>query len=88
MDIDHQDRKILKQLQISSDISLDRLGEMIGLSCNAVWRRVRALETAGVTTRRIALVNPEKLDLGLLVFNQIKTAQHSVEWTEQLTKTA
>ena len=42
MDIDHLDRKILKQLQISSDISLDRLGEMIGLSRNAVWRRVKA----------------------------------------------
>ena len=81
MDIDHLDRKILKQLQISSDISLDRLGEMVGLSCNAVLRRIRALETAGIITRRVALVDPEKLDLGLLVFIQIKTAQHSVEWT-------
>ena len=76
MDIDHLDRKILKQLQISSDISLDCLGEMVGLSRNAVWRRVRALETAGIITRRVALVDPEKLDLGLLVFIQTKTAQH------------
>ena len=88
MDIDHLDRKILKQLQISSDISLDRLREMIGLSRNAVWRRVEALESSGVITRRMALVDPEKQDLGLLVFIQIKTAQHSVEWTKQLTKTA
>ena len=88
MDIDHLDRKILTQLQISSDISLDRLGEMVGLSRNAVWRRVRALETVSIITRRVALVDPEKLDLGLLVFIQIKTAQPSVEWTEQLAKTA
>ncbi len=88
MDTDRLDRKILKQLQIFSDISLDRLGEMVGLSRNAVWRRVRALETAEMITRRVALVDPEKLDLGMLVFIQIKTAQHSVEWTEQLAKTA
>ena len=35
-----------------------------------------------------ALVDPEKLDLGLLVFIQIKSAQHSIEWTEQLAETA
>ena len=88
MDIDHLDRKILKQLQMSSDISLDQLGTLIGLSRNAVWRRVKALEAAGVITRRVALLDPDKLDLGLLVFVQIKTAQHSIEWTEQLSKTA
>ena len=88
MDIDHLDRKILKQLQISSDISLDHLGAMIGLSRNAVWRRVKVLEANGIIMRRVALVDPEKLDLGLLVFIQIKSAQHSIEWTEQLAETA
>ena len=76
MDIDHLDRKILKQLQISSDISLDRLGEMIGLSCNAVWRRVRALATAGVITRRVALVDPENWIL--VCWCSIKSKQRSI----------
>jgi len=34
------------------------------------------------------LVNPEKLGFGLLVFIQIKTAQHSVDWTRKLAQTA
>ena len=88
MDIDHLDRKILKQLQISNDISLEHLGAMIGLSRNAVWRRVKALEADGIIIHRVAPVDPEKLDLGLLVFIQIKSAQHSIEWTEQMAETA
>ena len=61
---------------------------MIGLSRNAVWRWVKVLEANGIIMRRVALVDPEKLDLGLLVFIQIKSAQHSIKWTEQLAKTA
>ena len=88
MDIDHLDRKILKQLQISNDISLEHSGAMIGLSRNAVWRRVKAREADGIIMGRFAPVDPEKLDLGLLVFIQITSAQHSIEWTEQLAETA
>ena len=41
-----------------------------------------------VITGRVALVNPKKLGLGLLVFIQIKTAQHSVDLTHKLAQTA
>tara|TARA_B100000780_G_scaffold187486_1_gene131721 strand:+ start:519 stop:692 length:174 start_codon:yes stop_codon:yes gene_type:complete len=57
------------------------LGAAVDLSRNAVWRRIKVLEDQAVITGRLALVNPEKLDLGLLVFIQIKTVQHSVDWT-------
>ena len=46
------------------------------------------MDTAVILTRRVAPVDREKLDLGLLVLIQIKTAQRSVECTEQLVKTA
>jgi Lrp/AsnC family transcriptional regulator len=55
------------------------LGTADGMSRNAVWRRIKALEDQVVITGRVALVNPKKLGLGLLVFIQIKTAQHSVD---------
>ena len=64
------------------------MGAAVDLSRNAVWRRIKVLEDQAVITGRLALVNPEKLDLGLLVFIQIKTVQHSVDWTWKLAQTA
>ena len=74
--MDEFDRKILNALQADAAISLDRLGETIGLSRNACWRRVKAMETSGVITNRVALIDPIKVDLGLMVFMQVRTNSH------------
>lgn len=81
--IDPIDRKILAQLQRDADISLDVLGESVGLSRNACWRRIRALEDAGVITGRIATLNARKLGLGLTVFMQIRTNAHAPDWLKK-----
>jgi Lrp/AsnC family transcriptional regulator len=77
---DEFDRKILNALQADAAISLDRLGETIGLSRNACWRRVKAMETSGVITNRVALIDPIKVDLGLMVFMQVRTNSHDPKW--------
>jgi Lrp/AsnC family transcriptional regulator len=77
---DEFDRKILNALQADAAISLDRLGETIGLSRNACWRRVKAMETSGVITNRVALIDPIKVDLGLMVFMQVRTNSHDHKW--------
>jgi Lrp/AsnC family transcriptional regulator len=77
---DEFDRKILNALQADAAISLDRLGETIGLSRNACWRRVKAMETSGVITNRVALIDPIKVDLGLMVFMQVRTNSHDQKW--------
>ena len=74
------DRKILNALQADAAISLDQLGETIGLSRNACWRRVKAMETSGVITKRVALIDPIKVDLGLMVFMQVRTNSHDPKW--------
>ncbi|MDG1449975.1 MAG: Lrp/AsnC family transcriptional regulator [Ascidiaceihabitans sp.] len=78
--MDEFDRKILNALQADAAISLDRLGETIGLSRNACWRRVKAMETSGVITNRVALIDPIKVDLGLMVFMQVRTNSHDPKW--------
>ncbi|WP_415920637.1 Lrp/AsnC family transcriptional regulator [Tateyamaria sp. SN6-1] len=78
--IDPFDAKILNALQRNCDLSLDALGEAVGLSRNATWRRVRALEDAGMIIRRVALVDADKLGLGLQVFMQIRTHSHDPDW--------
>ena len=78
--LDELDRKILNALQADATISLDQLGETIGLSRNACWRRVKAMETSGVITKRVALIDPIKVDLGLMVFMQVRTNSHDPKW--------
>ena len=78
--LDEIDRKILNVLQADAAISLDQLGETIGLSRNACWRRVKAMETSGVITKRVALIDPIKVDLGLMVFMQVRTNSHDPKW--------
>lgn len=80
--LDELDRKILNALQADAAISLDQLGETIGLSRNACWRRVKAMETSGVITKRVALIDPIKVDLGLMVFMQVRTNSHDPKWQQ------
>ena len=83
MELDPTDRRILHRLQQDSDISLEALGEEIGLSRNACWRRVKQLEDQGVIARRVALVDPESVGLGLTVFIQIRTDSHDADWLDR-----
>ena len=78
--IDEIDRRILAELQRDASLSADQMAERINLSRNACWRRMRRLEEDGFITGRVALVDAEKLGLGLSVFILIRTSSHDREW--------
>lgn len=84
--LDALDRKILTHLQRDASQSLESLGDTIGLSRNACWRRIRAMEEAGVITGRVALADPALVDLGLMVFMQVRTNQHDPDWAGRFAK--
>lgn len=84
--IDAFDRKILNALQHEADLGLEELGDRVGLSRNACWRRIKALEDAKVIRRRVALLDAQKLNLGLSVFIQIKAAAHDAKWLDQFSR--
>ena len=79
-EMDAIDRKILDQLQRDATLSIAEIAERVGLSQTPCWKRIQRLEAQGVIERRVALLNPEKLSLGLTVFAQIETGDHSGEW--------
>jgi Lrp/AsnC family transcriptional regulator len=79
-EIDTVDRRILAELQRDGTLSVDQLSERISLSRNACWRRMRRLEDDGFITGRVALVDAEKLGLGLSVFILIRTSNHDPDW--------
>ena len=75
-ELDEIDRRILAELQRDGTLSVDQMSERVSLSRNACWRRMRRLEDDGVITGRVALVDAEKLGLGLSVFILIRTSNH------------
>jgi Lrp/AsnC family transcriptional regulator len=78
--MDAIDLKILDILQRDATLSIAEIGERVGLSQTPCWKRIQRLEAAGVIERRVALLNPEKVGLGLTVFVSIETADHSAAW--------
>ena len=80
MGFDSQDRAILRIIQQDATIGLENLSDRVNLSRNACWRRLKLLEERGVIRKRVALLDPEALDLGLQVFIHVKTADHSITW--------
>lgn len=86
LEIDDLDRRILHHLQRDCGLSLEALGEEIGLSRNACWRRIRRLEEDGVLRGRVALVDPEALGLGLQVFISVRTNSHDPDWVESFAR--
>ena len=58
------------------------LGEAVGLTATPCWRRVQNLERQGVIDRRVALLDPEQLGLGITALVHIRTNQHSARWLE------
>ena len=72
------DRKILEVLQRQGDISHAALAEGVGASTASCWRRIKALEAAGVLERQVRLVNPEAIGLGVDVLCQVRMKSHEL----------
>ena len=71
---------LLTLLQKDAAVSMDILSERVGLSRNACWRRVKQMEDADVIRGRVALLDPDAVGVGLLVFVMIKTNNHVPDW--------
>ena len=84
--IDTIDTRILNELQRDAGQSLEALGDAVGLSRNACWRRVKALEDSGVIRGRVALVDPQAAQMGLMVFMQIRTHSHDPDWQARFSR--
>src|SRR3984893_16130496 len=84
--LDEFDRKILATLQVDSSLSMQEIADRVGLSSTPCWRRIQKLESSGYIKRRVALLDAEKLNLGVSVFIAVKTNQHNAEWVQKFRK--
>ncbi len=86
--MDSFDRHILSLLQDDGSLSLAEISEQIGLSQTPCWRRIQTLEKKGIIRKRVALLDPEQLNVGLTVFVSLKTNQHTPEWAASVNEFA
>src|ERR1700682_1277864 len=81
--MDATDRKILALLQDDASLSVAEIGNRVGLSSTPCWKRIQRLEADGVLIKRVALVDQDKLGLGVTVFVSIETGDHSQDWLDR-----
>ena len=81
--MDAIDRKILALLQQDAARSVAEIGNLVGLSSTPCWKRIQRLEADGVIQKRVALIDQDKLGLGVTVFVSVETDDHSQEWLKR-----
>jgi Lrp/AsnC family transcriptional regulator, cysteine-sensing transcriptional activator len=81
--MDGIDRKILTVVQEDASLSVAEIGQRVGLSSTPCWKRLQRLEADGVILRRVALVDPDKIGLGISVFVSVETNDHSQDWLKK-----
>ncbi len=81
--MDDLDRKIVQLLQDDATLSVREIGEAVGLSATPCWRRIRNLEERGVLTKRVTLVDPAKINLGVSALVFIRTNEHNKLWLQK-----
>ena len=74
--LDTTDRRILEWPQKEPGINAAELGEKIGLSQSAVWRRIQSLRDEGVIRDQPVKLDREKVGLNTMVFAHVKLTSH------------
>jgi Lrp/AsnC family transcriptional regulator len=70
------DIKILALLQQDASLTAAEVAEQVNLSASPCWRRINRLEQEGIIEKKVALLNAEKLGLGLVIFSRVRLAKN------------
>lgn len=84
--MDKIDRRILGLLQQDATMPVAEIGKRVGLSTTPCWRRIQKLEEDGVIQRRVALLDPYKINARVTVFVSIRTSEHNAEWLKRFSE--
>ena len=85
-ELDQFDKAILRILQRDASLSVETIADQVALSRNACWRRIKAMEQAGIITGRVALTDPAKLGCPLEVMVMIRAGRHDADWLDSFHK--
>lgn len=82
--LDRFDLAILQELQSDGRLTNAELAQRVGLSAAPCWRRVRALEDGGYIKGYRAVLDRDKLGLGVLAFVRLDADRNSGDVTRQM----
>ena len=71
------DRAVLRLIQADANATLDDIAASAGLSTASAWRRIKALEKAGVIDKRVTLLSPDAAGWQLCAFADVSLKDHS-----------
>lgn len=77
IELDKTDRKILAVLQTNGRLTNQEVAEKVSLSPSPCLRRIKRLEESGVIRQYVALLDPDKIGLGLLAYVNVRLEKHS-----------
>ena len=78
-DIDELDKRILNVLQHNAGCTNLELADLVHASAPTCLRRVKRLTESGIILRQVALVDPEKIGLGLIAIVEVTLDVQSSE---------
>jgi Lrp/AsnC family transcriptional regulator, leucine-responsive regulatory protein len=81
--LDRHSLKILSELQRDARQTVQQISDAVGLSPTPCWKRIKAMEAAGVITGYTVLVDREKVGLNLAVVAEVNLARHSEEQVQR-----
>jgi Lrp/AsnC family leucine-responsive transcriptional regulator len=84
--IDETDLQILKTLQNNAKLTTKELADAVHLTPTPVFERQKRLERQGYIKKYVAILDPEKLGLGLMVFCKVKLKQINHEIADAFTR--
>jgi len=79
MKIDELDLRILGELQIDATVPLSEIAARVDSSKSVCWRRIQQHLESGVIRERVAVLDGQKLGLGVTVLVDVKTEQYVPE---------
>lgn len=84
--MDVTDRRILTLLQDDASLPVHDIASKVHLSTTACWKRIHRLEQSGVIRARVALLDRDRLNLGVTVFVAVKTNRHNAAWLDRFAR--
>jgi Lrp/AsnC family transcriptional regulator, leucine-responsive regulatory protein len=82
IELDRIDRQILQLLQTDAHMTYQDIAQAVSLSASPCLRRIKRLEEAGVIKQYVALLDPQKLGLGLLAYVSVKLEKRGAQALE------
>lgn len=79
VEMDALDRRIVAELQRDAARSHADLAQRVGSTAPSCWRRIRALEEAGILGATVRLADPEKLGQHVIVLCHVRMRAYDSE---------